>query len=109
MKWKFEKEFRADHPETIGETDREFDIDNYKDWLEQKLVKLFAIQDVSQRSELLAIAALDKIAHPIKHLQEEAEKDGCKLDGYMAIQLTQDANFYQEIADKALKAIANCG
>jgi hypothetical protein len=27
----------------------------------------------------------------------------------MAIQITQDANFYQEIADKALKAIANCG
>lgn len=53
MKWKFEKEFRADHPETIGETDKEFDLDNYKDWLEQKLAKLFAIQDVSQRSELL--------------------------------------------------------
>jgi len=27
MKWKFEKEFRLDKPETIGETDRHFDLD----------------------------------------------------------------------------------
>ena len=65
--------------------------------------------DVNQQRELLAIAALNKIAHPIKYLQDEAEKDGCRLDGYMATQLTKDANFYQEIAGKALKAIANCG
>lgn len=106
MKWKFENEFRADNPETIGETDKEFDLDNYKDWLEQKLVKLFAIQDVNQQRELLAIAALDKIAHPIKYLQSEAEKDGVELDGYTAIQIAQDATFYQEIAYKALEAIS---
>jgi hypothetical protein len=38
MNWKFEKEFREAHPEIIGETDREFNIDNYKDWLEQQLI-----------------------------------------------------------------------
>lgn len=38
MKWKFEKEFREAHPETIGETDSHYDLDNYKDWLEQQLV-----------------------------------------------------------------------
>ena len=36
--WKFEKEFRLAHPETIGETDKQFDLDNYKDYLEQQLV-----------------------------------------------------------------------
>ena len=55
MKWKFEKEFRADHPETIGETDKEFDLDNYKDWLEHKLANLFAIQDVSNNEVRVAV------------------------------------------------------
>lgn len=39
MGWKFEKEFRIAKPETIGETDRHFDLDNYKDWLEEQLVE----------------------------------------------------------------------
>ena len=39
MKWKFEEEFRLDKPETIGETDRHFDLDNYKDWLEYQLAE----------------------------------------------------------------------
>lgn len=37
MGWKFENEFRLDKPETIGEEDKRFDLDNYKDWLEIKL------------------------------------------------------------------------
>ena len=51
MKWKFEKEFRLDKPETIGETDRHFDLDNYKDWLEYQLAEarkqlsLFAVSN----------------------------------------------------------------
>jgi len=55
----------------------------------------------------VAIIALKKIANPIQYLQEEAEKEGAKLDGYMAVQLTKDANFYQEIAIKALKELNN--
>ena len=35
--FKFEKQFRRDKPETIGETDSIFDLDNYKDWLDEKL------------------------------------------------------------------------
>ena len=58
-------------------------------------------------SGMLAISALQKIVNPIKYLQEEAEKEGARLDGYMAIQLTKDANFYQEIARNALEEIAN--
>ena len=46
MKFEFEKEFRADHPETIGETDREFDLYNYLLWLEKQL-KNCNLQNVS--------------------------------------------------------------
>lgn len=31
---KYEKEFREAHPETIGETNKVFDLCNYVDWLE---------------------------------------------------------------------------
>lgn len=54
----------------------------------------------ADRQELLA--ALEKIAHPIKYLQDKAKKDGMKLNGCMTIQLTQDPNFYQEIARAAI-------
>jgi len=42
---RFEQEFRADHPETIGETDNKFDQYNYIDWLEQKLAELSSKQN----------------------------------------------------------------
>lgn len=35
--WKYELEYRIDKPETEGETDKHFDLDNYKDWLEEQL------------------------------------------------------------------------
>ena len=35
--WRYEQEFRIDKPETEGETDKCFDLDNYKDWLEEQL------------------------------------------------------------------------
>ena len=35
--WKYEQEFRIDKPETVGEKDKHFDLDNYKDWLEEQL------------------------------------------------------------------------
>ena len=34
---KYEKEFREAYPETIGETDKAFDLSNYTDWLEKQL------------------------------------------------------------------------
>ena len=39
MRYTFEEEFRLDHPETVGETDRHFDLNNYKDWLEVQLIE----------------------------------------------------------------------
>lgn len=59
MKWKFEEEFRLDKPETIGETDRHFDLDNYKDWLEfqlaesRKQLRLFAVSSALPMSEIV--------------------------------------------------------
>lgn len=37
--YKFEEQFRKENQQTIGETDKHFDLDNYKDWLESKLEK----------------------------------------------------------------------
>ena len=37
--YKYEKEFREENPQTINETDKHFDLDNYKDWLELKIEK----------------------------------------------------------------------
>lgn len=56
MRYTFEEEFRLDHPETVGETDSHFDLDNYKDWLEAQLIearKQLALYNVVGRSEQL--------------------------------------------------------
>ena len=44
---KYEKEFRAAHPETIGETDKEFDESNYTEWLEIERENLLNLQNVN--------------------------------------------------------------
>jgi len=36
-KFKFEEQFRAENPQTIGEADKHYDLENYKEWLEEKL------------------------------------------------------------------------
>lgn len=69
MKHTFDIQFRAAHPETIGETDKEFDTYNYIEWLETEYVdvktrlkaseaelkhnKALNIADVSHRRKLL--------------------------------------------------------
>lgn len=60
--------------------------------------------DLSEKLNV-AIKALDSIAHPILHLKTEAEKDGCRLDGYMALQVVANKEFYISIATKALEMI----
>ena len=53
---RFEEEFRLDHPETVGETDKHFDLHNYKDWLEAQLTearKQLALYNVVGQSEQL--------------------------------------------------------
>lgn len=38
-KFKFEEQFRSENPQTIGEADKHCDLENYKEWLEEKLSK----------------------------------------------------------------------
>lgn len=45
MKFKYDKEFRADHPETVGEIDTQFDTSNYVEWLEKKYGELLIEQN----------------------------------------------------------------
>jgi hypothetical protein len=40
MKYRFEKEFREAHPETLCEPDKYFDLSNYNDWLEDEYSNL---------------------------------------------------------------------
>jgi len=63
--WKYEQEFRIDKPETVGEKDKCFDLDNYKDWLEEQLTdcrKQLSIQRVVGRSEQFSLSQLWKMA-----------------------------------------------
>lgn len=48
---KFEKEFRNDNPQTIGETDSHFDLHNYNEWLESKHEQLHS--ELEKAKELL--------------------------------------------------------
>jgi len=38
---RFEQEFRLAFPETVGETDKEFDLSNYVEWLESLVEEKF--------------------------------------------------------------------
>ena len=50
---KYEKEFRAAHPETIGETDREFDNGNYTEWLEVERENLLNLANVTNHVKIM--------------------------------------------------------
>ena len=92
MKHTFDIQFRAAHPETIGETDKEFDTHNYIEWLETEYVdvktrlkaseaelkhnKALNIADVSHRRKLLVnfmLHLLDK--RPLEDTFTSAEID----------------------------------
>ena len=49
--------------------------------------------------------ALLKISKPVAYLQAEAEKEGALLNGQMAVELSQNANWLREVATNALKQI----
>ena len=54
--WKYKEEYKLDKPETIGETDYTFDLDNYREWLEEQLTecrKQLSIANVVGQSEQL--------------------------------------------------------
>jgi hypothetical protein len=53
----------------------------------------------------IAVEALAKIADPIGYMRKEAELIGGKLDGRMAVELSDSANYLKEIARDALRAL----
>lgn len=60
-----------------------------------------------QRAQLAEIKrlgeALREIAEPVAFMRKRAESDGHKLNGRMAVSLSDDANFLKSIAREALK------
>lgn len=56
------------------------------------------------QAEVLRLrVALDEIASPIPFMHKRAEAEGGKLDGRMAVELSDDANFLKAIAREALR------
>ena len=50
--------------------------------------------------------ALEKISLPLRWLSEEAERNGAKLDGFMACQIADDPRWLRKIAADALVSIS---
>ena len=81
MRYTFEEEFRLDHPETVGETDIQFDLENYKDWLEAQLIearKQAALYKVVGQSEQLVVC---KKCGSSEMYQYTKTKDKCEECG----------------------------
>lgn len=60
------------------------------------------VDDLQKRVDALT-HALDKIAYPIPHMQKEAEINGCELNGYWAVKMSEDHTYSKDIARKALE------
>lgn len=60
------------------------------------------IDDLQKRVDTLTLA-LDQIAYPIPHMQKEAELNGCELNGYWAVKMSEDHTYSKDIARKALE------
>lgn len=67
-----------------------------------------SIQQYHHSQLEIAVQALENIANPLKYLQDEAKKEGAKLDGQVAIHVMMNQpSFYQQLANKALDEIKN--
>jgi hypothetical protein len=60
------------------------------------------IDDLRKRLDALTLA-LDQIAYPIPHMQKEAELNGCELNGYWAVKMSEDHTYSKDIARRALE------
>ena len=58
--------------------------------------------DLQLRIDALSLA-LDKIAYPVPHMQKEADLNGCELNGYWAVKMSEDHTYSKDIARKALE------
>ena len=80
MRYTFEEEFRLDHPETVGETDVQFDLENYKDWLEAQLIearKQLALYNVVGQSEQLVICKKCGSSEMYQYTKTKDECEDC--------------------------------
>ncbi|WP_228267877.1 hypothetical protein [Acinetobacter oleivorans] len=59
-------------------------------------------EELQKRVEALVLA-LDQIAYPIPHMQKEAELNGCELNGYWAVKMSEDHTYSKDIARRALE------
>lgn len=60
------------------------------------------IDELQKRVDALTLA-LDQIAYPIPHMQKEADMNGCELNGYWAVKMSEDHTYSKDIARKALE------
>ena len=60
------------------------------------------VDELQKRVDTLTLA-LDQIAYPIPHMQKEAELNGCELNGYWAVKMSEDHTYPKDIARRALE------
>ena len=60
------------------------------------------VDELQKRVDALTLA-LDQIAYPIPHMQKEAELNGCELNGYWAVKMSEDHAYSKDIARRALE------
>lgn len=63
---------------------------------------LCKVDELQKRVDALTLA-LDQIAYPIPHMQKEAELNGCELNGYWAVKMSEDHTYSKDIARRALE------
>lgn len=68
--------------------------------IKQKLTR--KSEELQKRVDALTLA-LDQIAYPIPHMQKEAELNGCELNGYWAVKMSEDHTYSKDIARRALE------
>ncbi|MDV8150409.1 hypothetical protein R5L37_01335 [Acinetobacter pittii] len=60
------------------------------------------VEELQKRVDALTLA-LNQIAYPIPHMQKEAELNGCELNGYWAVKMSEDHTYSKDIARRALE------
>ena len=60
------------------------------------------VDELQKRVDALTLA-LDQIAYPIPHMQKEADLNGCELNGYWAVKMSEDHTYSKDIARRALE------
>ncbi|EHU1923793.1 hypothetical protein AXE41_RS19885 [Acinetobacter baumannii] len=71
--------------------------------LDEMYVKEVQKSDELQKRVDALTLALDQIAYPIPHMQKEAELNGCELNGYWAVKMSEDHTYSKDIARRALE------